>query len=341
MPWRNMSGSTTAQVFPETFAFGRPAQMRSRPVWVRAFLKSNSSTSGRSSRTQPLALKFGGNADVRIAHTESGHLVGLNIGGPDCAENLVPMFGLTNRDTYRALERNLNTRAKFASSPVVLINIDYPVIGIDGVDQDPRIPTNFKIWYFPNMTNLAQAIPMAPVLREVANARGNSVRYDIAGADIERRQFLVELRKKTLRENWHIEQLGGVAGDWALRGYLPDIANRPYGFVDRLYYSPEYAGTAKMILPRWDKCDIGPGKEFVEGQRINIFYANCYTQSDEKKGECWSDAGDDPIQTVLTRMGTDDGIQIDHIHPKALMGPNIYSNAQVLSSKLNRSKGRG
>jgi len=341
MAWRNMTGSTTAHVFTETFTFGTPAQARTRPLWVRASIRPDASNAGRMTGTAPLALLSGVSADARIPNTEGGHLVGLSIGGPDCSDNLVPMFGLTNRDTYRTVERDINTRAKFGGSPAVLIKIDYPPVGT-GVDQDPRLPTGFTVWYVANVPDLAQLAenPSGAPIHRVANSGGNPVRFDVQGADIERRRFLVELRTRTLDEKWSIELLGGAAVAWNARGYLPPVGKRPYGFVDRLVYSPDYASYAALMLPRWDACDIAPGREFAEGQRLNLVYASCYTQSSEKKGECWSDDATDPVQSVLTPMGTDDGIEIDHIHPKASMGPNIYSNAQVISSRHNRSKGR-
>jgi hypothetical protein len=341
MSWIDMVPDGSTQVFLENFMFGVPGVQRRRPTWIRSRIRIVPNTGRFRSGTTPIALQ--GNVfalDARPFNNEYGHLVGLSIGGMDVPANLVPMYGGVNRGTYRAIERELELAAVASPNPVVVVGIQYPAMGT-GVDDDARVPVAFNFWFFPNLTGpLSAALPMGPAWRQIPNERAGGVRFPIEDGDIERRRFHVELRARTIREGWGIEQLGGDAVAWSRNGWLPPIASRPYGYLDRIAYSPEFEGYAKLMLPRWDMCDIGPGKEFVEAQRVNVVYANCYTQADDKKGECWSDDPHDPVRSVLTHLGSDNGFQIDHIHPKASMGPNIYSNAQVLSSAHNRSKGR-
>lgn len=336
MTWINIAADGSAQALLEDFQFGVPAQQRRRPTWLRARVRPVANTTRFRSGVTPVALQ-GILADARPFNLEYGHLLGLSLGGLDVPQNLVPMYGSVNRGTYRDLERELQNHLTGCPNPSVLIGISYPTTGF-GVDDDPRVPSGFKVWFYSNMPDITQAVPMGPHWRAVANGRAGSVRMPIQGGDIARREFHMELRAKTLREKWTIEMMGGAAVAWS--HWLPPADQRPYGYLDRLIYSPEFASYAQLMMPRWDACEIGPGKEFAEAQRVNVVYANCYTQNDERKGECWSDDRNDPVKTVLTELGSDNGIQIDHIFPKASMGPNIYSNAQVLSAAHNRSKGR-
>lgn len=334
MAWRNMMGSTTAQIETEAFSFG--FENRQRPRRVRALIRLTGNTN-RTSNLAPLALK-GVEDDARIYNTEAGHLVGLSIGGPDCSDNLVPMHGVVNRDSYRAVERFLESYSNLMGNAGVHIEIHYADWTI-GPYFDPRLPISFEVKWVHGVTAVTSIDPRNASGQTIFNRRGASVCFDVQGGDIARRWALKEIRERTVREGWHIEQLNGPAVHWSQQGWLPPIANRPYGFVDRLMYDPEFAGIARMLLPRWDQVDVGPGKEFSEGQRMNIVYANCYTQREDRKGQCWSDDPTDPVRTALTAMGSDDGIQIDHIVPKTVrMGPNIYSNAQILSSAANRRK---
>lgn len=113
MAWRNMMGSTTAQIETEAFSFG--FENRQRPRRVRALIRLTGNTN-RTSNLAPLALK-GVEDDARIYNTEAGHLVGLSIGGPDCSDNLVPMHGVVNRDSYRAVERFLESNGVRFAKP--------------------------------------------------------------------------------------------------------------------------------------------------------------------------------------------------------------------------------
>lgn len=340
MTWRNISNDGSAQIFLEDFQFGNPPRTRKRPTWARARIKSVYNTKRFRSSVLPLSMREGFLGDHRPFNVEYGHLIGLSIGGHDVSENLVPMYGNVNRGDYRAVEREIELRVASAPSPVVLLKIAYPATGT-GVDEDARVPSGFTFWLFDNMSDVTSAIPMGPILRNVENRRSNTVRLTIEGlADISRREFHMQLKDRTIRDGWKIEDLNGPAFDWAQRGWLPPVGSRPNGYLDRLVYDTEFASYAELLLPRWDRIDIGPGLKFAKAQRVNLIVANCYTQPGDKKGECWSDDPNDPIRSALTEKGTDNGIQVDHIFPMASGGPNIYSNAQILSSSSNRSKGR-
>lgn len=339
MPWINMGGSTHAQVDLEEFQYGTPAQTRQRPRQVRALIQLRQSTGRSRSGATPMALCGSDRqADASIPNTEAGHLIGLELGGVDCPANLAPMFGNINRGVFRNLERGLREKAASSSKPAMHIEIVYGT----GVGIDPRVPAGFRVRFFSGIDDLntVGASPLVPP-EAIPNQALAPARLDLtAFADIERRAKLIEIRDKVARTGWKIEDMDGPAAEWAKRGYMPPPSHRPYAFLDLLVYADEFKVCAHMLLPRWDAISIGPVREFAEGQRVNIAVANRYTQAGDKKGECWSDAAADPVTTALTELGTDDGIHVDHIHPMASGGPNIYSNAQVTSAKFNRSKGR-
>lgn len=277
MGWINLVPDGSTQVFLDDFMVGVPAAQRQRPTWARSRIKLVPNTGRFRSGTTPIALQ--GNVigqDARPFNTEYGHLVGLSIGGLDVRENLVPMYGNINRGSYRDIERELELAAAGNPNAVMLVGLQYPATGT-GVDDDARVPVGFSFWLFPNFTGpLSGALPMGPAWRQIANVRAGGVRFPIEGGDIERRRFHLELRARTIREGWGIEQLGGDAVAWSRKGWLPPVAARPYGYLDRIAYSPEFASYAQLMLPRWDACDIAPGKEFVEAQRVNIVYALLY-----------------------------------------------------------------
>ena len=90
-----------------------------------------------------------------------------------------------------------------------------------------------------------------------------------------------------------------------------------------------------------DGPDVGEGQDFTAGQKKLIIEENKRRNS----GSVVSDSPDDYYDVLTQPQKSIKGVspgpdewQIDHIVPKSLGGSNSYSNAQVISRRLNREK---
>ncbi len=171
------------------------------------------------------------------------------------------------------------------------------------------------------------------------NYDDSPARIVITGDDIPLRHFLIAAKNDFATTGWMAEK---AFADFA-NFRLPPVGERPNAWLDWLIYEPANVKLAQTLLSKVSQSTftIGPGHPFYDPQRQLLVLANMLTQPMEaNKGECWSDASDDPIKSALTPLGTDNGIHIDHIVPEASTGPNIYSNAAVVSALYNKQKGR-
>ena len=331
MPWTTIN--PRFQCYADVITVNR--QERFRPIAVRSML------GGKNSRSHSTCLVAkstnGGEDDAKILHTEGGHLVALELGGADHYGNLVPMYGAVNRGTYRVLERDVPKEAAGKSDCAMFVRLSYP----DNLFADIRIPTKMDVFLFSGVTDLNAVDPgTAKPFRSIENTKGAPTFVSITDdEDIQLRKDLMTI-KASVGTGWKIED--EVSDFSAFKGFLPD-GPRPNAWLDYLIYSSATQQVAKRLMSKVTPGEFTVGKywEFALPQREMVALANMFTQSDQKKGQCWSDADDDVIKTALTPLGTDDGIQIDHIHPKASGGPNLYSNAAVTSALYNKSKGRG
>jgi DNA/RNA non-specific endonuclease len=312
--------------------------MRARPIAVRGFVSGPHKGKSRTADVPLAAIAISGaSQDARIPNTEAGHVIALELGGADASENLVPMYGNVNRGTYRALEAEIGQRIQGATKPAVLVQVNYPPLKIFEPD-DSRIPTRFDVYFFKDVADLKTLRPNPlSLVRSIPNTKEEPARMAIEGSDIELRRKLIEIRNAFALKKWRAESVPDFA-----KYNLPPLDQRPNAWLDYLIYTNDEIKTARAMLSKVAQSGftVGPGWGFVEPQRDFVVLANRMTQSDERKGECWSDAAEDPVGSALTSLGTDDGIHIDHIIPEASLGPNIYSNAAVTSARYNKEKGR-
>jgi len=306
---------------------------RLRPTSVRALAGAvHKATRTVSTCLAAISQPDGGDAG-RLPHTEGGHLIPLELGGADHSSNLVPMYGVVNRSIYRAAEQDIGKLLSQVRNPAIQVDVSYPPAG------DPRIPDAFRITLYGGVTKPDEiARQKALYTQLVPNTRSVPPRTEISGDLIALRADLIRYWDAVGKTTWKLE-------DWdaKLAKALPPAGTpRPNAWIDHLLYSTAGLALAKRLLAKVaDKTfTVGGGWEFAETQRELVILANCLTQPEARKGECWSDAPGDEITTALTRLGTDDGVQIDHIKPKASGGGNYYSNASVCSAHFNKGKGR-
>ncbi|MEM9059771.1 MAG: DNA/RNA non-specific endonuclease [Pseudomonadota bacterium] len=322
--------NSTFEVEKQMFRIGD--QARERVQAVRGFI-SHSATARGYNYALSSVLPGGREYDAKILHTEAGHLIPLELGGADSPCNLVPMYGGVNRGSYRGVEARMGQLIGHGRQSGVLVYCSY-----NDLAPDPRIPQGMVVYGFSNVADLSDmTTDKATWQQVVGNAKSAPARIPIEGADIKLAHKLGQLKVAFKFQSWKVEDhLGDISHQ------LPPVDNRPNAWIDWMIYSGRFNDTAREALSKVPASvfTIGAHWEFADAQRQFVVMCNQMTQSGGKKGECWSDDSDDPIQTALTPLGTDDGIQIDHIYPKASGGWNVYSNAAVVSALCNKQKGR-
>jgi hypothetical protein len=330
MPYTAISANFHA--LREPFLHGLEA--RERVKTVRGFVAR--SPTARSVAYSRASVQPGGQLyDAKIAHTEAGHLIPLELAGADSADNLVPMYGEVNRGTYRGMERALAERFVLGKKPAVLVDCGYSPLAVD-----PRIPAYLDVYFYPDVGDLNKVVPMPLYfVKRILNTKSEPARMPIGGADIDLARRLQQARTAFKFQSWQVEDVLGAVK----KGQLPPLDQRPNAWIDWLVYSHHLHNTATEALSKVAPAvfTIGSYHGFADAQRDFVVLCNRMTQSSVKAGECWSDQADDPIKTALTQLGTDDGIHIDHIVPNASGGWNVYSNAAVVSALYNKQKGRG
>lgn len=323
--------TSTFEAETETFRVGD--QERHRVVAVRGAI-SRSSTARNCNYALSSVRPGGAERDTKIPHTEAGHLIPLEYGGADSPQNLVPMYGGINRGTYREAEARMGQLITHGSQAGVLVVCSY-----QDHQPDPRIPFGMYVYGFGNISRLSDMTTgNASWVLTVRNDKAAPARMTIDGSDIDLARRLGELKTAFKFQSWKVEDYLGDVKD----GQLPALDNRPNAWIDWMLHSGRFEDTAREALSKVpaSSFSVGAFREFADAQRQFVVICNQMTQSGDRKGECWSDEPDDPIKTALTPLGTDDGIQIDHIHPKASGGWNVYSNAAVVSALCNKQKGR-
>lgn len=317
----------------ETQIFRIEDQVRERVLAVRGLI-SHASTARSYNYALSSVRPGGAEYDAKIPHTEAGHLIPLEYGGADSPFNLVPMYGGINRGTYRGVEARMGQLITHGRQAGVLVICSY-----QDIQPDPRIPLGMYVYGFSDVSKMSDmTTDKAAWVLTVRNDKETPARLEISGPDIDLARRLGQLKTAFKFQSWKVEDyLGDIK-----TGQLPALDKRPNAWIDWMLYSGRFNDTAREALSKVPASapSIGAYREFAGVQRQFVVICNQMTQSGAKKGECWSDEAEDPIKTALTPLGTDDGIQIDHIHPKASGGWNVYSNAAVVSALCNKQKGR-
>jgi hypothetical protein len=282
------------------------------------------------SNAQPLSCNAGFQNDERLFNTESGHIFGLQLGGVNTSENVVPMYAHVNRGLFREVERDIVQAYRTGQNYGLEYSLAY------GDVNEPRLPTAIRV----NMLRNFTITGLGAYTADTTPAYTKTVRQDppvITRIAIDPELLLLFTQaREAVAHGWTLETSCDADHfrQWAERGALPAVDRRPYAFLDYILFELPYSDT----LPMAGIGTIGPGRGFSEAQRGLIAMANRYVQPEARRGECWSDAPDDPIKVALLQLGADTGYEIDHIMPKSLNGSNAFSNAQLTSRRFNGSK---
>jgi hypothetical protein len=299
----------------------------------------------RDSTVQPLALHSStGQAPRRPLHTERGHLVGLRFGGPESPYNLVPMYAGFNSGAggwgkfETKLEKHLNTPGTAVN---LAVEVSYP-------DKTTPIPNGFRITVTHNRGAALRERFAAPIellhTAPIVFYMEPHEFMDQAGALLQERQSQME------EFNWYVEtdgvsvgalkalQVGGLdptAIDFTnARQKNAFYAARPYAVLDFLYY--RFPEEYKQLGGPHLMSGINNVDKFTDGQVKFILEMNAV----KYRGYLSSDLVDvtphEEIQYLMP-ASTDYQAQVDHASPRGKAGANAYSNARVISARLNKA----
>lgn len=282
------------------------------------------------SNAPPLSCNAGFQADARIFNTESGHIFGLQLGGVNASENVVPMYAHVNRGLFRDVERAIVQAYQQGHDDGLEYTLAY-----DDADE-PRMPTSIRVVMLRNLTITALGTYTADTIpRLVETVRQDTPVINRIAID-PHLMLMFAQAQNAVAQGWTLET-SSCADDfrgWVDGRALPPVDQRRYAFLDYLYFERPPSD----LLPMGGVGSIGRGRPFTEAQRALVSLANRYAQPEARLGECWSDVPEDPIQCALLQLGADTGYEIDHIMPMRPTGSNAFSNAQLTSRRYNGSK---
>lgn len=319
----------------DDFQYEGETRKRVREVTAKLDL-GFTATTPRQMGTQPIALarQLGG-YDVRPHNTERGHLVPLEIGGPEDDRNQVPMWGHFNKHgAWKAFETELKAVTTRAYDGIDLtIGCEY-----SGA-EDSRIPIGFEIearWVDPiegksggyrrkKVWRLSHPRPQPKIQLEH--------RWGVALV----KEALAEMQ----RIGWTLEMSFPETATYQKTAVPGEDVPRPYAVLDFMAVS----GLLDFNMRR----EVDNQKTFSDEQREAVLQVNRIFNH----GHLISDNPDDfahrldeftayrvadhPAGTLMTEGG-DQAPEVDHIIPRSMGGSNAFSNAQVVSRAYNNWK---
>ncbi len=307
MPTRDViSGSITVTL--EEFTY--QGETRERPIKVVTNNISRHKVSPKPAAPLPISLFHKGKTthDPMIPiDMDYGHLIALELGGPNTSENIVLMNASVNRrGDWKDVERGMKRKHKLIQS--VKITLAYAW-------SDARVPSTLTANVV--CSGKSESKPVSNIM--TASPAAVTVLADVRNG--------LKIAQKEIDKGWTLEQ-------WAKdNGHsVPNLPNQvgPYAALDYL----RCVGINKNIL--LDDATIQNGGGFKKKQREFIMMANAIKNG----GTLRSDMLNDPYPGDLSLEGSDTYPEIDHIRSKTVnAGCNAYSNAQIISGKANKAKG--
>jgi hypothetical protein len=331
------TGSRGGVYESEAFAGGK----RERPTYAEIPVHITD-TKDRGAAPIPLSqYADGGNVDdesaTRKAGYDGGHIVGLQIGGDDIPENVVPMFKAFNRGIYKRMEDAVRKKAEEMKGTQLWITVH---CYYDQATDD--IPYAFDIMLESVGKNDARTVIYTEFLRQPDDIKTvdplnedsqKIVRGEVGASEVK------EAASKNLESSANMFDLNGEESMAAYikkynhlprskQGIYPDSPSlRPYEYLDLLAFAGKLGGP-----------NFGSFREFSADQRTIILQANMARNGGALKTD---DPINDPVTDgILSEKGDVNFPEIDHIVPKSSGGSNFYSNARVVSWQLNNREDR-
>jgi hypothetical protein len=294
---------------------------------------------------QPLSqYELSGYCDYRLEHTERGHLIGLQYGGPEVPENLVAMYAGYNgaAGAWGIMERELAAHLAIRGNRVNLnVHCCYP-------DATTAIPDRIEI--------IVQHVAGAPVphnfqhLRTLMQPPCIALQDPLTRPDAELRNNLEAEWKQMVLAKWYVESLGLTIGirniplevgciapgnvNWTKPAHVFAFYKaRPYAVLDWLWFTRREQYFA-MGLPAPGTISNTTG--FSESQRSIIRKCNILFHEGWLTSDLWGITNRERYQHLIM-ASTDAQAQIDHISGRSGSGSNAFSNARVISADLNKT----
>lgn len=301
-------GGLTNTATSETFdCFG---ETRERVIRIEADVVRRKASVKRSKLSALCLEGAHGRCDRYPEHTEGGHLIGLCLGGIDSRCNLVPMFAGFNQVLWKAIETRI-----YNDKTIVRMKV-----GLSYTGAEPRMPAQFWI-YVQRSGSDNWTLYESPHMMEQPRAYSFTI-PDSASELLAAAQWEMEAR------GWTVEDAGLSSK------FLPEPAFRRYAVLDFLYWTDGkgfLALVADLGLP-YEGFEMGPGRKFTPLQRELILRVNFV----RNRGAVLSDLH----RFLLVQGSSTRAAHIDHmVSMKVHSGYNAFSNAMVLSSMENTSKG--
>ncbi|NBC33438.1 MAG: hypothetical protein GVY13_12250 [Alphaproteobacteria bacterium] len=300
----------------------------------------------RDGSVQPLALHSRtGLVNDRPLHTERGHLIGLQFGGPESTGNLVPMYGGFNSAAGAwqvQFETPLKEHLNYHGRAVDLeISVSY-------ADKQTPIPDKFLIKV---AAKRGGALPQS-LARDILLLHPPPTAFymkpddfiNLAGPLLQRRQDAME------QANWSVElqaQSSGIRKELQVGGLNPKnidftvkkqkdafYFSRPYAVLDFIYFN--FPKEYELLGGPHLSGGINNVTKFSHEQAMFILKMNVVRYRGYMDSDMY---GLTPYEKVrhLMPASSDYQAEVDHSMARSGAGSNAYSNARVISSGFNKA----
>jgi hypothetical protein len=265
---------------------------------------------------------------------DGGHIVGLQLGGPNDSRNVVPMYPGFNRGKWLTMENKFHPKIT-GDGFTMKVELDYglgdeiPYKLKATLEGPPLAAPIVEQWSQPT------DIPDLPEPSDEVGAILNRPdRTEDRGVTTARSQEFKDLKFDLRHPKDNTKTHAGFLEYVSAEGQLPPSmkplypdkpADRPYERLDVLNLSGEIEDTTQRL----------GGNDFSTEQIRLILQANRVRNG----GTLKSDAPNDPCKTLDVK-GAANHPEIDHIIPKSSGGSNYYSNARVVSWQVNNKTDR-
>jgi hypothetical protein len=342
----------------ETYNFGD--EVRQRLTWVTGTgLKTGNPTKRlvASKAPQPLSqYPLGSDTPgYRLEHTERGHIIGLQFGGPESKYNLVPMYADYNGGSgaWGKLEQEIKKWLDGGTGRKLGMDVS-----ISYENSESAIPSTFAFTINSECTaTISESLSgFNFYVHPPAYIKFDALDED----DLARLDVLKKAQKMMMQENWFVETSGAISipgSGRSMRSGVQDIpvavggvdltkfdlttleglcaayASRPYAVLDYLWF--KHRETYSNVLKFAPVTKFDNTQPFSEAQRSTIQKVNILAHLGYMVSDLAQIIPEQETYPTLFIGSTDASAQVDHITGKAGSGSNCYSNARLVSKKMN------
>jgi len=291
----------------------------------------------------------------RLEHTERGHIIGLQFGGPESIYNLVPMYAGFNGGSggWGQMEAALASLLGQHSHRRVRMDVQirYPAI-------DTAIP-NFFLIQFAQEGTAPVPLDAFPAVQLHVHPPAQLSYDELDEPDLQMLDVLKRAQRLMMQERWLVEHSGQVEIPGSGRSMrsgtreIPvsigavdpskfDLTNdnalqvfylcRPYAVLDYLWFQHRSVYNGLGFGAPGVFTNTQP---FSEAQRSAIRKVNILAHLGYMKSDIHGLVADLESYEDLYVGSADASAQVDHISGKAESGSNCFSNARLTSKMAN------